>query len=586
MSLQDIQPFVQNVAEAIASVLQVEVEIADEGLLRIAGTGLYRAGVLRRMHGEDQVYREVLRSGQARLVREPGFDGLCRGCNHYHNCPEKAEIACPIVNGGDVVGIMALVAFSEEQKGLLLAEGSLDRLLSFLKNMSELLISKLDSIQMAGRIKLALNQLSAVMDHLDKGVLSLDDQNRLLKVNEPACLILGTGEADLAGRDVFTLFPSLRAALESPDELIELGIETPAFHKRVYARFTPLTAEGVPSGAVLVLQDPRDVQRLVLGVPSADVPFGFKEIIGGSEAIQLAKKLAARVAGSDSTVLLAGESGTGKELFARAIHAAGPRRTGPFVAINCGAIPDTLLESELFGYEDGAFTGARRGGRAGKFELAHGGTLFLDEVGDLPLHLQVKLLRVLQERYIERVGGNKRIEVSLRVIAAANKSLEELVRQGLFREDLFYRLSVIPLTIPPLRERPEDVVPLARHFLDQYTRRMDKGPYAMTPEFQTCLREYPWPGNVRELSNIIEYAVNMADGPLLTRDGLPAKLRRAADAPWSGYNLAEVERRLILEVVEKVGDKEHAAGLLGISRATLYRKLRQWQAAPGRGPRG
>lgn len=577
MSLQEIQPFVQNVVEAIASVLQVEVEIADSSLLRIAGTGLYRSGVLRQMDGEDHVYRDVLRTAKPRLILEPGSDDLCRGCVKFGNCQEKAEIACPIVSGGQVVGIMGLIAFTEEQRNLMLNEGSLERLLSFLKNMSELLISKLDSLYLASKINLALNQLSIVMNHLDKGILSIDQGNRIQKVNEPACLILDRDKDQLLNEDVFSLFPSLQAAQEQPDESIELGIETETSHKRLYARFTPLTDEGLHRGALIVLQDPRDVQRLVIGIPACEVPLGFEKIIGTSTAIEVVKRQAARVATSNSTVILYGESGTGKELFARAIHTAGARNSEPFVAINCGAIPDALLESELFGYEDGAFTGAKRGGRAGKFELAHGGTVFLDEVGDLPLHLQVKILRVLQERYIERVGGNKRIEVDLRVIAATNKILEDLVRQGLFREDLYYRLNVIPLTIPPLRERQEDIVALARYFLEHYTQRMDRTPYKMTTEFEARLREYHWPGNVRELSNVIEYVINMTDTPLLDQESLPEKLRQTSGPQLTGYNLEQVERRLILEVMTKTSDKEEAANLLGISRATLYRKLKQWQ---------
>jgi transcriptional regulator with PAS, ATPase and Fis domain len=287
----------------------------------------------------------------------------------------------------------------------------------------------------------------------------------------------------------------------------------------------------------------------------------------------------------NSTVLITGESGTGKEMFAKAIHYSGSRSKGPFVSVNCGAIPENLLESELFGYEKGAFTGANERGKAGKFELANGGAIFLDEIGDMPLHLQVKLLHVLQNMRFERVGGNKTIIVDVRVIAATNRDLEEMIRCGEFREDLYYRLNVIPLQTPPLRGRREDIRLLMEHFLAKYNAFMNKQITGFTEQAKEVYENYDWPGNVRELENAVEYGVNMAYGDLIDLDALPARLLRDEDGrtqlrdselPLS-QQLRSYEKELIAGKLRKYGAAGRGKGAvakeLGISRATLYRKL-------------
>ncbi|MGI6552605.1 MAG: sigma-54 interaction domain-containing protein [Bacillota bacterium] len=287
------------------------------------------------------------------------------------------------------------------------------------------------------------------------------------------------------------------------------------------------------------------------------------------------------MANSDSTVLITGESGTGKEILARAIHANSNRSQEHFVTINCGAIPETLLESELFGYEEGAFTGAKKGGKLGKFEIANGGTIFLDEIGDMPLHLQVKLLRVLQEKVIERVGGSFSVPIDVRVIAATHRDLEEQAQQNQFRWDLYYRLNVIPLHIPPLRERQEDIMMLAKYFLEIYNHKINKKIKYFAKETENLLLNYEWPGNVRELSNAVEYAVNMETSAILSARNLPPRLRmRASTSQYieKDNGLKKMERDLIADALAKYGisteGKKRVAESLGISLATLYRKLK------------
>lgn len=301
-------------------------------------------------------------------------------------------------------------------------------------------------------------------------------------------------------------------------------------------------------------------------------------IVGRSGAIRQVLELVEQVAPSTATVLLLGESGTGKELFARQLHARSDRSTRPFVAVNCAAIPETILESELFGYEAGAFTGASHR-KAGRFELAHSGTLFLDEVGEIPPSMQVKLLRVLQDGTFERLGGTTSVHSDVRVVAATNRSLEEEVKAGRFREDLYYRLNVIPVEVPPLRDRREDVPLLAHHFLSKYAEKNRKDVVGIHGEALDALNEYDWPGNVRELENAIERAVILVRDAEIKGEHLPPAVvrgpveRQSVSVPI-GMPLEDVEQMLIRETLRVTkGDKTTAARLLGIATRTIYRKM-------------
>jgi DNA-binding NtrC family response regulator len=321
---------------------------------------------------------------------------------------------------------------------------------------------------------------------------------------------------------------------------------------------------------------------------------GAPQIVGEDAKLKHVTVALHRAASTDTTVLLEGESGTGKELFARALHALSPRADGPFVAINCAAIPDTLLETELFGYEKGAFTGA--GARKpGKFELAHRGTLFLDEIGDLPLLLQAKILRALEEKRFERVGGTSALQVDVRVVAATNRNLKAAVAARQYREDLYFRLSVFPITIPPLRERANDIPMLAKYFLDRFCRDLNKKPLVLDPSAVEELVAYRWPGNVRELQNCIERAVILTDGDAIHARHLNLSSRAvvsresADDTPWTKIDLSgtmaeasrrvmtEVERRKIEQALKDAGgDRNRVVDLLQITHKTLTSKLREF----------
>jgi DNA-binding NtrC family response regulator len=315
--------------------------------------------------------------------------------------------------------------------------------------------------------------------------------------------------------------------------------------------------------------------------------FEFSNIIGSSPAMNVVFERMSRIVITDSAVLVSGESGTGKELVARALHYNGSRKERPFVAVNCSAIPETLLESELFGHVRGAFTGAIKD-KPGKFEAANHGTIFLDEIGTLPLHLQAKLLRVLQEHEVERVGSNKPVKLHVRVISATNSDLENMVNQGTFREDLYYRLNVIPLQLPPLRERQQDIMHLTAFFLEKQCRLMGRAPCTLSKQALEALEQYSWPGNVRELENMIERMIVFTDGTVITLDDVPAKIVEVMPAtnalhvalPSEGVDLAatisEIEQSLIVQALKISGGvKAKAALLLAINRTTLVEKIKR-----------
>lgn len=336
---------------------------------------------------------------------------------------------------------------------------------------------------------------------------------------------------------------------------------------------------------IFVFEEIKHLKSKISKVSGGREVIKVEDIIGQSQAMVQLKNRIKKIASSSSTVLITGESGTGKEVIARAIHCESDKNTNPFIAINCGAIPDALLESELFGYVRGAFSGADPNGRVGKFELANNGIIFLDEIGDMPLYLQVKILRVLQERKLVRIGSNHLIDLDIRVIAATNKDLKKLIKENKFREDLYYRLNVIPLKIPPLRERKEDIELLMEMLIKKYNGLFGKIVHKIDKECKDILIDYPWYGNVRELENAVEFMINMADDSgIVTMDMLPANIVENKNFQGHGMNIDEdirplkdVEKDYILRALDIYGHdtkgKRLAAERLGIGIATLYRKL-------------
>ncbi|WJQ80045.1 sigma-54-dependent Fis family transcriptional regulator [Brevibacillus brevis] len=590
MPLREIQESVQQIASAVASVLRVEVEIADSQFLRIAGTGKNEAGVLRTMAGEDHIYRESLLAGHPVVIMNPGQDERCRPCMHYGNCTETGEICCPIQLDNENIGVIGLLAFDEEQRERLFAD--VDAILTYLQKMAELIAIKLKEHYLYVEQLHTVEKLRVVMDEMDKAVFLVDQDNRIIQANQRARQYLQLDHDDSQTAEWIDAIRLADAAQSAPKQVV---LSVGQVDKTFLFAIKPILLAGTVKEWVITLDDVQEVVQIARQVSGYSEPDPFQMIGGNSPAIVQAKEVARRVAAGDSTVLLQGESGTGKELFAKAIHQASPRRDEPFLSINCAAIPEHLMESELFGYEEGSFTGARKGGKPGLFEVAGKGTLFLDEIGDMSMHLQSKLLRVLQEKELYRIGGNgKPIRLAARIIAATHLDLQERVDAGLFRLDLYYRLHVIPIHLPSLRERREDILPLANDILLAHANRVGKGLHGFSKETQNILFHHDWRGNVRELENVIEYAVNMeatswvqpASLPIRTgmlRESSPHSVEESQgrfDWKKQGLLLKELERAAIDTAMQQIRDrngrKEEAAVLLGISRATLFRKLREY----------
>lgn len=427
--------------------------------------------------------------------------------------------------------------------------------------------------------------LNKIMNSLNLGIFAVDTEGLIKAINKSACMMLHMKEEEIINRHVDTVFDNWKYILEQlrngqsyEDEEIVYSHKKKRFNINVY----PIKDKNSNiTGMVGIFKDIQNVYNLVNKYISRTAKYTFDDIIGESEAIQRLKEQIKSISNSPSTVLIQGESGTGKELIAQSIHNNSNRRNKSFVAINCGAIPKSLIESELFGYEEGAFTGAKRGGCPGKFELANGGTLFLDEIGEMPLDMQVNLLRVLQEGCVIRLGGNKYINVDVRIIAATNKNLKKEVENGTFREDLYYRLSVIPIYVSPLRERTKDIEILIEHFLKIKATKLGKPIPEIRKNIYEKLLNYNWPGNVRELENCIENIVNL-DGNIsfgFENKTIKRELNYCNNIKleYDMCSLEELEKKAISICINQCeGNISKACRILGINRSTMYAKMKKY----------
>ncbi|CST67868.1 sigma-54 interaction domain-containing protein [Shigella sonnei] len=579
--LMQIQPTIQRFARMLASVLQFEVEIVDENLCRVAGTGAYGKFLGRQLSGNSRLLRHVLETKTEKVVTQSRFDPLCEGCDSKENCREKAFLGTPVILQDRCVGVISLIAVTHEQQEHI--SDNLREFSDYVRHISTIFVSKLLEDQGPGD---NISKIFATMiDNMDQGVLVVDDESRVQFVNQTALKTLGVVQNNIIGKPI---------------------------------RFRPLTFESnFTHGHMqhIVLWD--DKSELIIGqlhniqgrqlflmafhqshtsfsVANAPDEPHIEQLVGECRVMRQLKRLISRIAPSPSSVMVVGESGTGKEVVARAIHKLSGRRNKPFIAINCAAIPEQLLESELFGYVKGAFTGASANGKTGLIQAANTGTLFLDEIGDMPLMLQAKLLRAIEAREILPIGASSPIQVDIRIISATNQNLAQFIAEGKFREDLFYRLNVIPITLPPLRERQEDIELLVHYFLHLHTRRLGSVYPGIAPDVVEILRKHRWPGNLRELSNLMEYLVNVVpSGEVIDSTLLPPNLLNNGTTEQSdvtevseahlslddagGTALEEMEKQMIREALSRHNSKKQVADELGIGIATLYRKIKKYE---------
>jgi len=451
--------------------------------------------------------------------------------------------------------------------------------------------SETDGYAISGELE--PERFEAVVHSISDGVLTVDREWRITCFNRAAEVITGYRRADVLGRNCHEILRSdlcwdacpMRRTLESGkpvsglvvyitdvnDQKIPVSVSTALYRDR----------RGRLKGGVETFRDLRQIEALRKQVEQS---YTSGDIVSRNPRLQEILQLLPVVAESGSTVLIRGETGTGKELFARTIHNQSPRRDGPFVAVNCACFPETLVESELFGYEKGAFTGADHA-KPGRFARAEDGTLFLDEVGNLPLPTQAKLLRVLQNRTFEPLGGTEPVGTNARIVTATNQDLSAMVQEGEFRRDLYYRINVLELFLPPLRERPEDILPLIRHFTAQLTLVHGERVEGVTSEALRILMAYEYPGNIRELENIIEHGFVLTDGPLIDVGHLPLRLVQDYQPRTGPVTLEDCQRRVILDALERnEWNRQAAARELGIHKSTLYRQLHRLHIQPPRGP--
>ncbi|HCN4520082.1 TPA: sigma-54-dependent transcriptional regulator [Escherichia coli] len=579
--LMQIQLTIQRFARMLASVLQLEVEIVDENLCRVAGTGAYGKFLGRQLSGNSRLLRHVLETKTEKVVTQSRFDPLCEGCDSKENCREKAFLGTPVILQDRCVGVISLIAVTHEQQEHI--SDNLREFSDYVRHISTIFVSKLLEDQGPGD---NISKIFATMiDNMDQGVLVVDDESRVQFVNQTALKTLGVVQNNIIGKPI---------------------------------RFRPLTFESnFTHGHMQHIVSWDDKSELIIGqlhniqgrqlflmafhqshtsfsVANAPDEPHIEQLVGECRVMRQLKRLISRIAPSPSSVMVVGESGTGKEVVARAIHKLSGRRNKPFIAINCAAIPEQLLESELFGYVKGAFTGASANGKTGLIQAANTGTLFLDEIGDMPLMLQSKLLRAIEAREILPIGASSPIQVDIRIISATNQNLAQFIAEGKFREDLFYRLNVIPITLPPLRERQEDIELLVHYFLHLHTRRLGSVYPGIAPDVVEILRKHRWPGNLRELSNLMEYLVNVVpSGEVIDSTLLPPNLLNNGTTEQSdvtevseahlslddagGTALEEMEKQMIREALSRHNSKKQVADELGIGIATLYRKIKKYE---------
>lgn len=581
-SLISIAQPILNEAYRLAAHYKLVVSLLDADGYILISTGdaddVYRQTGVNYVPGMCCV-EEVMGTSSFSLVMQGGIPLRVAGPQHY--CQRYHHVACaaaPIKSSDDkIIGVVTLTEIEWEASYCSL--GIVGVAAKAIESGIRMQLAQ-EQITLSNRLKMM------IVESISDGLLTIDPKGIVTHINATGAKILGVPMLDSIGKhisEVVDFKPVILQVLETGKGYIdkEFRLESKRGILHFVKTAIPLRDDhGQLVGVVDIFREIKRVRKMVNQMVGAQAVFTLNDIMGESAPVVEMRRLARLAAASETTILLEGESGTGKELLAQAIHNCSYRREGPFVAINCGAIPRDLIESELFGYEEGAFTGAKHGGRPGKFEMAHGGTLFLDEVGEMPLEMQVKLLRVLQRTRVVRVGGSQVIPVDVRIIVATNRNLWQMVQEGAFREDLYYRLNVMDILLPPLRDRQDDVLLLLHHFLNKFSKTVGITK-KISPEALKLLRQWSWPGNVRELENAIEHACCLSCNSDIEVKDLPRNIQNSdtvKEAELKVMSLKEAERLAIENVIQITkGNVSQSARLLGVGRNTLYEKLKEYE---------
>ena len=572
-----IVPELKYLANTLSAVLNLDVTIVDVDLKRLVGTGHLKDKV--GDHSPDRsAFWKCIQNGQHLFVDDPRVSAACQDCVARDTCTEEVEFCIPIRYNGRIVGVLGMCAFSQTMKDEIIRNK--DHMLAFEEQLSKLISSILREREFESILEYHSSELMTLVNSLDEGVLILSKNEEILTANRQMFRILGLEERPLGHLRLYDVLPE-ETYIKLQEHRAPARLVGPFLinRKEYLVTINPIEVKSGRTGTILLFSDFSNMRQSVIRVDKKKNIITFEDILGECEAIKNARRQAQQIAEYDVPVLLTGETGTGKDLFSQAIHEASHRKGNIYMPINCGAIPENLIESEMFGYDKGAFTGAASTGHAGKLEVCKDGTLLLDEVGDLPLQTQVKLLRALENKEIIRVGGHTPIRVNPRIIAATHRDLNQMMKENTFREDLFYRLNVVSIHIPPLRERGYDIIILARYFLRRFAETYNKPITGFTSESEKLLMRYPFPGNIRELRNIVEYAVIFEKDELCGAELIRSKFQASAETPQLSLSqlTRQYEQQVIRQQVQEAGGtaeaKREVAKQLGISVATLYRKL-------------
>jgi transcriptional regulator with PAS, ATPase and Fis domain len=578
--LQKYRNELSRITRAASTFFDVDIAVFDRESRLVSFTDAYLRQKGQLVHAPS--IQEVMDHGKV-LVNKPGHMEACIGCRFKGQCPATIEILRSIRIDGSPIGVVSFTSFSKHGHDRITRDTQLyvDAVDIFADWITDTVLNQENSQAVTSNARM----LQSSLDLSSSALFTVDHLGAIVQCNQPTVELFSF--CDLYTRSIYHILPP-----DLADKVLE-GRSLTDIRVRINNSQSLVSAlpAGGPDrfeGAVIAIRQSKSPSTRNRSRTLCADKITLDSLKGRSRAITKVRQQAGKMADSLSTILITGETGTGKGLLAKAIHSAGQRSKGPFVSVNCGSIPATLFESELFGYEEGAFSGARKGGKPGRLELAEGGTLLLDEIGEMELHLQVKLLNVLQDSSLQRVGGVIPIPIDVRIIAATNQDIEELVREGKFRPDLYYRLNVIPINMPPLRARRDDIAILADEFLMEYNEKLHKNITSLSPGLRTLLLDHNWPGNIRELQNIIEYSVNMEESDILTVHSLPNRFldnrvaveRRTAQQGGQTRSLEiSPEHAAILAALERHGwsvqGKSAAAEELGMSSRTLYRRLKQ-----------
>lgn len=563
--LESVRSGIEHFVSAAAEAFRVEAAIFNQQSSLFYCTPTYLKKKGNTVH--YAFIQDVIVNGSV-LVTEPGKMPACIGCRFNEHCPSTMEILCCIHSGTDVAGVISFTSFTKEgQKRI---SENTEVYLNAITKLSSLIGEYLQQFSEGSAAADTEKLIESLMSLCEQPLLLTDPNGVVLRYNSLADKVLKfCNVSSTSLRQIFS--EDMAHRITSGNDLFEKKAS-------IGENTAKVTTRSIYSQNHLHSILVRLSNEFYENLPESGA---FERLIGSSRAFVHIQNLIKRVADSPTPILITGETGTGKELVARSFHEQSRRNKYPFVAINCSSIPENLFESELFGYEEGSFTGAKKGGKMGRIEMAQGGTLFLDELGEMPLSVQPKLLRVLQEYELERVGSTKKIHLDIRIVAATNRDLREMIKEGKFREDLFYRISVINVKLPPLRDRKEDIIPISLNYLERLKTKMTTPLRTISHEAEQAFLNYSWPGNIRELQNVVEYAANLCDSDTLTLADLPEHMRGLEECPDTEKQketpLPDSQEKQILDLLSAYGhtleSKKKIAADLGISLRTLYRKL-------------